>query len=203
MAYSKFTLELLSERFGLRYVQADTLFPSVAPVTPSPLLQETLHNNLPVVLAFGSERSRSELLVSPVLLEVRRQLGLQVSLFPGVEFNVDRSQGLDGFCDYLISASAIQFTVQAPVIALVEAKKGDLSSGLAQCLAEMVAALRFNQRHDKTVETVYGAVTSGTDWKFLSLHETTATIALQEYDISEIESILGIFVRMLRKESTL
>ncbi len=35
--------------------------------------------------------------------------------------------------------------IEAPVIIILEAKKGDLKPGLGQCIAEMVAAQRFNQ----------------------------------------------------------
>jgi hypothetical protein len=37
----------------------------------------------------------------------------------------------------------------APAIVLLEAKKGDIASGYGQCVAEMVAAVRFKARKNK------------------------------------------------------
>ena len=50
------------------------------------------------------------------------------------------SQGLNGYCDFLVSRAVQQTVITAPAIVVVEAKKGDLSLGLGQCAAEMVAA---------------------------------------------------------------
>ncbi|ABG51048.1 hypothetical protein Tery_1789 [Trichodesmium erythraeum IMS101] len=47
---------------------------------------------------------------------------------------------------------------------LVEAKKEDIKPCLGQCLAEMVAAQRFNEQKRLLISTIYGAVTSGTVW---------------------------------------
>jgi hypothetical protein len=38
--------------------------------------------------------------------------------------------------------------VEAPAIVIVEAKKSDIKSGLGQCIAEMVAAQRFNEKRE-------------------------------------------------------
>jgi hypothetical protein len=73
-----------------------------------------------------TEKARSEVIINPVLLEVRRILNLQISVFSGEEFNVDVSVGLNGVCDFLISRSPEQLTVEAPAIVVVEAKKSDL-----------------------------------------------------------------------------
>ena len=89
--------------------------------------------------------------------------------FSGIEFNVDAEVGLTGVCDFLISKSPDQLSLQAPVIILVEAKKEDLTAGLGQCIAEMLAAQRFNAEKGNDIPRVYGTTTSGTDWRFLKL----------------------------------
>ena len=200
MAYSRFkTIEQVETQLGVTVAQTEDLFPNITPVTPGLLLTETLKANLPLVLAFGSEKARSELIVSPLLVEVRRLFHEQISLFAGAAFDVDHKLGIDGYCDWLLSASPVQLTIKAPVVALVEAKKGDLSAGLAQCIAEMVAARLFNERHDNPIVTIYGTVTSGTDWKFVQLEGNTATVGLREYPIEAVESLLGIFIHLFRK----
>jgi hypothetical protein len=56
---------------------------------------------------------------------------------------------------------------------LVEAKNESIKSGLGRCIAEMVAAQLFNQRNGEAIESIYRAVTTGTDWKFLKLADKT------------------------------
>jgi hypothetical protein len=117
-------------------------------------------------------------------------------VFSGVAFNVDKKLGLHGFCDFLISQDPLLIQIQAPVVMLVEAKREDLSSGIAQCVAEMVAAQRFNQARGQAREKIFGVVSSGTDWRFLQLEGTQVTLDIREYSLTELEAILGILVHM-------
>jgi hypothetical protein len=119
-----------------------------------------------------------------VLLEVRRQAKGQVSLFSGTEFNVEETKGLVGYCEYILSRSKEQLTINAPVILITEAKNENIKAGLGQCIAGMVAAQQFNQQEGQAIDTIYGAVTTGEIWKFLKLIGTTASIDLTDYYIS-------------------
>ena len=78
------------------------------------------------------------------------------------------------------------------VIVLVESKNENLRSGLAQCIAEMVAAQLFNERSGNKIKVIYGAVTIGTIWQFLKLEGNVVSIDLREYYIKDIKKILGI-----------
>ena len=82
--------------------------------------------------------------------------------------------------------------VTAPIIILVEAKKEDLNAGLGQCIAEMVAAQRFNEQEDNQISEIYGTVTSGTVWKFLKLQANNVFLDLTEYYLRDLGKILGI-----------
>jgi hypothetical protein len=150
----------------------------------------------------GSEKARSELIISPILFEVRKILNRQISFFSGEEFNVEPEAGLAGFCDFLISASPEQLFIEAPAVVIVEAKKENLKGGLGQCIAEMIAAQRFNAKYEKPIATIYGSVTSGNLWTFLKLEDSTVTIDLTEYLIPPVEQVLGILVWMIRSQST-
>ena len=86
---------------------------------------------------------RSELLITPILIEVRQILKQQIGFFSGEDFTVDALVGLNGTCDFLLSRSPALIEIEAPVFTLVEAKKADLLLGLGQCAAELVAAQRF------------------------------------------------------------
>jgi hypothetical protein len=198
MPYSKFTLSRAVEDFELTVREEPNLFATISPVIPTTLLQEILLENVPWAVAVGSEKARSEGIINPVLLEVKRQLGGQVGVFSGEEFNVDIAADLNGFCDFLVSRSSEQLYIKAPVMMLVEAKKEDLKPALGQCLAEMVAAQRFNTSKGQVIETIYGVVTSGTVWRFLQLTEKVVSIDLTDYPLLPVDNVLGVLVWMLR-----
>lgn len=201
MAYSEFTIDEIKSRFELRIAETDERFAAVPPATVSAFLTQTLTENIPLATAISTEKARSELIIAPVLLEVRRQVERRASLFSGVEFTVDQSRGLNGVCDYLLSLSPEQLTIEVPVVAVVEAKNDSLKSGLGQCMAEMVAARLFNQRKGRDVPRVYGVVTTGSLWKFLQLEGDVITLDPREYPISELGRVVGVLVSMLRPEA--
>lgn len=201
MAYSDFDLRRVQTDLGVTITQG-SFIPNLAPVTPDRLLQATLDENLPLVLARGKEKARSEWIISPVLTAVRRLLQQQISLFSGDEFNVDSALGLNGYVDFLISRSPQLLLIEAPVLCIVEAKKEDLNNGLGQCIAEMVAAQIFNTTNRTPVSAIYGSVTSGTAWKFLQLQEKTVVVDLAEYPLPPVETILGILLWMVQSTNT-
>jgi hypothetical protein len=198
VSYSDFSIEEVKARFNVRLDETQDLFASVPGVAVSPLLRETLAENVPLALAISTEKARSELIIAPVLLEARRQVRPQVSLFSGVDFTVDPDQGLKGVCDFLLSLSAEQLTIEAPVIAVVEAKNENMKAGIGQCLAEMVAVQLFNERKGRRLLAAYGVVTTGNNWKFLQLTGDTAYVDLAEYYIKEVELVVGILTSMLK-----
>lgn len=198
MPYSQFTIGKVKEEFNLTTVEGVRFFPdSLEPITPSPRLQGILED-LPWAIAVDTEKARSEVIINPVLLEVRRILEQQISVFSGEEFNIDPTVGLNGVCDFIISRSSEQLTVEAPTIVIVEAKKSDLKSGLGQCIAEMVAAQRFNQVKEQPITAVYGSVSSGTQWRFLKLEQQTVTIDLRDYSLPPLEEILSFLVWIVK-----
>jgi hypothetical protein len=192
MAYGNFTFDQLIETFDLTFEESAGLFAAVAAVESSDFLKMTLAEGVNLAVAIGTEKARSELIIMPVLLELRRQFKTEISLFSGVDFNVSLEQGLNGICDYLVSRSTEQLLVRSPVIMLVEAKNENLKVGFPQCIAEMVAAQQFNQQKGNPAEAIYGVVTIGTIWRFLRLKERTVEVDLSEYYIEDLGKILGI-----------
>ena len=192
MAYSNFTLRILKEQFGITATDADDLFGEVPPLPASDFFRTLLKRHLPIVSGLGSEKTRSEMIIAPLLVELREQSAHQIAIFSGAEFSVDTDHGLYGFCDFLVSRSPTMLSVTAPVLAVVEAKREDLTAGVAQCIAEMYAAALFNARDGEPRETIYGTVTSGTNWRFLRLRGLVAEVDVQEYFIEDVDKILGI-----------
>lgn len=201
MPYSQFTtITKVKEAFNLTTLEGIRFLPEIAPLQPSNTLAATLEETLPLAVATGSEKARSELIISPVLVEVRRLVGRQISLFSGEDFNVDESLALNGRCDFLISRSSEQLAIEAPAIIIVEAKQADLKTGIGQCVAEMVAAQKFNEDKQKPLPSVYGSVSNGLQWQFLKLSRTEVTIDFNIYPLPPVEQILGFLVWMLQDE---
>jgi hypothetical protein len=201
MPYSSFTLDDIEEKFGLDF-QASSFIPVLKPIPPSEWLKETLLMTLPLAKIAGSEKARSEFIIAPILVELIKLTNNEISVFSGEDFTVDRDLGLNGICDFIISRSSNQIKVSAPVIALVEAKKGVLKDGWGQCIAEMLAANKFNEHRKKSIEYMYGIVTSGNSWQFLRMKEKTVIIDPDEYTIASIEKLLAILNWMVSDKNT-
>jgi hypothetical protein len=196
MAYNNFSLQDVVDQFELNLLDA-RFCESLPAVSPHPDFMAIFGQYLPLAQRAKSEKAKSELLVSPILVEVRRLVNNQIELFSGEEFNVDKEQGLNGFCDFLFSRSTVPYIIKAPVMMLVEAKKGELDVGLGQCVAEMIAAQMFNIREGKEISAIYGCVTSGKLWQFLKLEGKDITIDINEYYVTPVERILGILKWMV------
>jgi len=106
---------------------------------------------------------------------------------------VDETLNLNGYCDFLISASPDQVFIEVPVVCIVEAKNENIRSGYPQCMAEMVGAKIFNDRQGHPVSAIIGVVTTGNNWRFLIFKDNIILIDFDEYLISQTGKILGIF----------
>ena len=201
MPYSDFSLEKVKRTFELTTSETVDLFGDIPELECSDLLTETLRYNVPLALASNSEKARSEMIISPILIDLRRQLKEKINLFSGIEFDVDSERGLNGICDFIISNSPEILFISAPVITLVEAKKENITAGLGQCVAEMLAARIFNERAGNEVSTIYGVVTTGSIWKFMKLDGSIISIDLTEYYLKDVNKILGILAMGLVSRS--
>ncbi|WP_219904565.1 hypothetical protein [Stenomitos frigidus] len=124
MPYSQFTtIRKAKDAFNLTTVEGDRFIPTVEPIAPSELLAGTLKETLPIVATSGSEKARSEGIIYPVLLEVRRILDRKISLFSGEDFTIEEAVGLNGICDFLLTRSTKVIKSEASTIIIVEAKK--------------------------------------------------------------------------------
>ena len=196
MSYREFTWSSVKEKFDLTTIEGERFLPTISPIEPSAWLQETLRRGIPWAMAVGGEKARSEAIIAPILLEVREILNSEVSIFSGEEFNVEPETGLNGYCDFLVSQSREQIAVEAPVLIIIEAKKADIKLGLGQCVAEMIAAQKFNDRKNRPIQTIYGTVTTGTAWRFMKLEGSTVTVDLNDYPLPSVANILGILIWM-------
>lgn len=198
MAFSEFTLEAVERQLGVTTQEAD-LFPH-APTAPVP-------DWLPGWLARGtrlallSEKSRSEFIVVPLLLAAREQSGDRFAIFSGQRLDVDPEAGLVGECDFILAVGPALPPLHAPVMTVVEAKKNDVEAGLGQCIAQMVAARRFNEAAGRATSPVYGCVTTGETWQFLRLAERVALLDRPRYYLDNASRILGV-LQAIYEEAT-
>jgi len=202
MSYSDFNLRQVQNDFGLEIKEQFGFFSKNEVVEISDYFVETLKENIPLAISMNTEKAKSELIISNVLIEVRKIFDRKISFFSGVEFNVDKEKGLNGYCDFLISLSSEQLFVKSPVIALVEAKNENMIGGLGQCIAEMVASNIFNKNEGNDVPVIYGAVTTGVAWKFIKLVDNLVYIDLKDYSFEETpERVIGILAAMMEQKA--
>ena len=201
MSYSEWTLESVLPAFQLEAVDIVGLFSEIEAVDPTAHLVTALARKAPLAATIGTEKAKSEMIVADVLVDLLEHFDRSISLFSGIDFNVDSENGLTGVCDFLVSLSPRQSLLEAPVIIVVEAKKDDLLIGLGQCVAEMIAAQRFNAEKGNDIQCVYGATTSGTDWKFLKLEGNRLNIDMVIYTIERCDRILGILSSMVAQKA--
>lgn len=190
MSYKQFRIDELIEKFSLEEKQK-ILFENVSSNPCSEALKNTLERNK--LIPLKSEKSRGEMIIAPIMVELLNQYQDKISVFLGERLNVDEAKGLVGELDYLLCNYTSKLRILAPVFALVEAKKGDLEMGYAQCVAQMIGAREFNKEKQANISTIYGCVTSGKVWQFFALENKTLYVDTEEYYLLEIEKNLGVF----------
>jgi len=197
MAYTDFTLKEIKDRFGIRIKEGLSLFSNIRQCEVSDLLIETLRNGIPPARGSGTEKARSEFIIAPVLIEVRKILENKISLFSGISFDVNRKYGFSGVCDFLISPSEQQLELTMPVLTVVAAKDGNINAGIPRCMAQMIASRILNEREGNGIKYIFGCVTTGTVWKFLKYDKKSIVVDADDYYIREINKILGIFLEIM------
>jgi hypothetical protein len=146
-----------------------------------------------------TEKSKSEFLVVPILLAARESYPELLAIFSGPRFDVDPSQGLVGECDFILARTAPVPRLKAPLVTILEAKKGDIEAGLGQCIAQTVAARIFNERAGEPARALYGCVTSGNDWQFLRLDGSEVVLDRKLWYLDQVGGILAVFQAILNQ----
>lgn len=201
MAYSDFkTFDQVNQKLGIVIHGDNELYRHIEPVQLTQWFVDTMKMAYIKAIRINTESSRQALIVDNVLMELNQHV--TISFFLENTFNVDSSKGLTGNPDGIISKSDNQLYITSPVVVLVEAKKSDLGSGLPQCIAEMEAARIFNEHKGNPISPVYGVVTDGVLWQFLSLQENIVTIDSYFYNFDDGSKIVGILKFFVENSST-
>ncbi|MGA1283851.1 MAG: hypothetical protein ACO34J_07270 [Prochlorothrix sp.] len=147
-------------------------------------LRDRIEEILPFV-SLTTEMARRELLISRVVTEVVHYTKAQLR----IEYPLKVSEQLQGSLDYLLRTETQMI--------VIEAKKEDLTNGMKQLAAEMIA---LDQWMESRQETVIGAVTTGILWQFSKLDRATKHFyqGLENYRVPEdIDPVLRILVQAL------
>jgi hypothetical protein len=107
---------------------------------------ERNHNRIELV----NEMARREALISPILFEVAELSNQRIN----VEYSIAVNEHLRGTVNYYIPGQNL---------VIIEAKQADLARGFTQLAVELIA---LDQWTRSTNPLLYGAVTTGEDWRF-------------------------------------
>ena len=197
MAFREFTFPDVKDRFGLQIEDA-VLFPALEPIPLRADFVETIRYGSELASANSTEKAKSEFVIAPILLELRRRVGDSLKLFSGVEWDVDREKGLNGYCDFTLTHGPSQWILEAPFAAIAEAKNDLLASGFGLCIAAMVAAKICNERAKLLTAPIYGIVSTGAEWQFLRLSGTALTLDRTIYSTSDLPKLLAVLHRIVK-----
>lgn len=196
MGYSKHrNLKQVAEQFKLQ-VERAKFFAEIPKVQATDWLKQTVAfaNSLPL----SNEKSKSERLIAPILMEVYQTHKDRLTLFSGEELNIDPENDLNGACDFFFSAKPNAYLLEAPIISLAEANPDsyrgeDMDYGIAQCTAQMIGAQRFNAQKGREVSVLWGCATTAGEWKFIKLVGQQLYVDLDSYYVVNLEDLLGVF----------
>jgi hypothetical protein len=198
MGYSKYKkIKQLKEAFGCQFLSV-ALFENahIQPKVPSEWLLTSL--DYAYTTPPTNEKSKSERLVSPVLLELSHAYKTQISFYSGEEINIDAKQNLAGPCDFFFAFSPPSLLLTAPIISIVEAKDEDLEWGIAQCAAQLYAAHHFNINDGKDLKILYGCATTGVEWHFMRYDTQKNTFYMDAKPITDLAVALGVWHHILQ-----
>jgi len=201
MPYSKFSIEMLKDEFGLEIVKKDFL--KKIAVLPSTRLISDLE--FAFQISPNSEKAKSEFLIAPIFREILEREKFSISLFSGENLDIDFEKNLNGECDFLLTLGGGKLLIDSPIFSIVESKRDNIQLGIPQLLAQMIGARLWNEKQKNKITTIFGAVTTGEIWQFVKLENSKVEIEFRRFYISDIEHILGAITEIIsffKKEST-
>lgn len=191
MAYRNFKIEDLKTEFGIK-IERKAIFKSITNLKVSDWLKTSLEYGLS--LALISEKIRDEAIVYPILMEIRNRNRNLINIFSGKNLDADRKRKLNGECDFILSFGDEIDEISTPIFTILESKQENIEKYLGQIISQMIGSHIFNLKHNKNLNYIFGALTTGESWLFLKLNtkENIIYIDNQKFYINEVENILGV-----------
>jgi hypothetical protein len=190
MGYSNYKhIKSVVKKFHLDMRLLSLFENEIEKVEPSSWLLETL--NIARQTPITNEKSKSERIVSPILLEASKNYTDRISFFSGEALNIRPEDDLSGECDFFFALHPPKLYIDAPIISLAEAKDEDMEWGIGQCAAQMLGAKIYNEMEGRDIPFIYGCATDGIEWQFLKLENDVYFIDNRIF--TDLKEILGVW----------
>jgi hypothetical protein len=178
-----FTIEDILAEFDCTIDRSPIDFPRKALDRPLDNLRHELARNRQRI-ELVNEMARREALIGPLLFEVAEISNQRIN----VEYSIVVSEHLRGTVDYYIANHNLL---------VIEAKQADLVRGFTQLSVELIA---LDQWTKSTSPILYGAVSTGEDWRFAAFDRANKVIIQdpQRFLVPEnLEELVEILVGIL------
>jgi hypothetical protein len=174
------------EEFQITTIDRDFLDP--IPLEISDNFRDDLAFTIQHFNVEGSEYGVCDAIIFPILKTVYRNYRDHFVLWSHRTLTYDSN--LTGIPDYILASRSPlgKEIFKQPYFVAIEAKRDDFVKGWGQCLAELVAIQKLNEKPN---QTVYGIVTNGQFWQFGMLHQQTFTKNLADYSISDLDRLMA------------
>ncbi len=179
-----FTIDDILTELNCTLERKSLALPESSEVFDLRFLQQQLQRNLSHI-DLVNETARREALIGPILFEVCDLTNQRLN----IEYSIAVNDYLKGTLDYYIAAPQN--------LLVIEAKQSDLVRGFTQLAIELIALDEWTK---STSELLYGAVTTGEDWRFGVYHRANRQVIQDQkrYQVPEDLSLLvKIFVGII------
>lgn len=180
------TIGAVLKEFQITYIELN--FVVETPFNISDYFREDLEIVRQDNVVNNSEYAICEYVIVPILKEVWKQYRSKFILWSHQALNCDAN--LNGFPEYILAQKSPlgKLVFDRPYFVIIEAKQDDFEAGWAQCLAEMIAAGRLNEKPN---QEVFGIVSNGKLWQFGKLEKNVFTLNKTSYLVDDLDKLFA------------
>ncbi|MBX9254928.1 hypothetical protein H1Q63_13390 [Desmonostoc muscorum CCALA 125] len=175
-----FTIDDILAELNCTFERRNLTLPESSEVFDLQFLQHQLQRNLSHI-DLVNETARREALIGPILFQVCDLTNQRLN----IEYFIAVNDYLKGTLDYYIAAPQN--------LLVIEAKQSDLVRGFTQLAIELIALDEWTK---STSELLYGAVTTGEDWRFGVYHRANRQVT-QDQKRYQVPEDLSLLVKIL------
>lgn len=175
-----FTIDDILAELNCTVERTNLTFPEYSETLNLEFLQRQIQRNLSHI-DLVNETARREALIGPILFEVCDLTNQRLN----IEYSIAVNDYLKGTLDYYIPSPRN--------LLVIEAKQSDLVRGFTQLAIELIALDEWTK---STSNLIYGAVTTGEDWRFGVYNRTTRQVT-QDQKRYRVPEDLSTLVKIL------
>lgn len=187
MSFSSYkSIDSVVKEFQITYTQSNFITEMDFPIP------DYFREDLEFVMREGapecSEYAICENLIYPVLKEVWKHYAKNFILWSHKSLTYD--ENLSGFPEYVLAKKSPLGNVvfDQPYFIIVEAKQDNFETGWAQCMAEMIAAQKLNNKPD---QALFGIASNGEVWQFGKLQRDIFLKNKKSYLIDDLDRLFA------------